>query len=198
MPGRTSATKSPSTGARANSEQPGRGERRGPATSGGWMPKRITSFAERPSENSAHDQVGGQEREADLQRAVAEHQLQVERGEEEPGEHRRRPERPRPRSAAADVAEPEQAERHQRRGDPRLDDEERRPAAPRRRRAARASRPTSSRARCRSRSRRRRASAPPVTVTAPATSSASARPRPGAAGSSAQGQHATTMRRSGR
>ena len=40
----------------------------------------------------AHDEVGGQEGEADQQRAVAEHGLEVERGEEEPGEHRGGPE----------------------------------------------------------------------------------------------------------
>ena len=39
----------------------------------------------------AHDQVGGQEGEARPERAVAKHELEVEGGEEEPGEHRGRP-----------------------------------------------------------------------------------------------------------
>ena len=78
------------------------------------MPNRMTSFAERPSEKTPMIRLPGQEREADLQRAVAEHELQVERREEEPGEHRRRPEdaddvRDR------EVAEAEEPERHERR-----------------------------------------------------------------------------------
>ena len=86
----------------------------------------------------------GQEREADLERAVAEHELQVERREEEPREHRRRPEHA-DDVRGRDVAQPEQAERHERRLDARLDHEEdaeqRRP----RRRAGRASAPRPSR-----------------------------------------------------
>ena len=52
------------------------------------MPKRITSLAERPSEKAPR-QRRRQEGEPDLERAVAEHELQVERREEEPREHRR-------------------------------------------------------------------------------------------------------------
>ena len=56
----------------------------------------------------AHDQVRGQEREADLQRGVAEHLLQVQRREEEPREHRGRPEDA-DDVRDGDVAAPEQA-----------------------------------------------------------------------------------------
>ena len=55
------------------------------------MPKRMTSLAETATERMPMMMLDGQEREADLQRAVAEHELQVERREEEPGEHRRPP-----------------------------------------------------------------------------------------------------------
>jgi hypothetical protein len=61
----------------------------------------------------AHDQVAWEEGEPDLERAVAEHQLQVESGEEEPGEHRRRPEDA-DRVRGRHVPKPEQVERHQR------------------------------------------------------------------------------------
>ena len=127
MLGRTSTTKLPSTGARAKSSEPGGGERQ-PDGERQPMPKRITSFAESPSEKRAHDQVRRQEREADLERAVPEHELQVERREEEPREHRRRPEDRRRRSRR-DVAEPEEAERHERRRDARLDRRRRSPSS---------------------------------------------------------------------
>src|SRR6218665_4060370 len=62
MPGSTSSTKLPLTGARANSASPMAGSHR-PATSGLRMPKRITIFAERPSENTAmlHARLDGDE-----------------------------------------------------------------------------------------------------------------------------------------
>ena len=142
------------------------------------MPKRITSFAERPTESDAHDQVARQEGEADLERAVAEHELQVERREEEPGEHRCRPEdaddvRDR------DVAQPEEAERHERRRRPATRSRGRPPAAA----PATPSSPSVCGGRpalpgCRSRSRRPRASASAVTVTAPAMSRRRSRRRP--------------------
>ena len=49
----------------------------------------------------AHDHVAGQEGEPDLERAVAEHELEVERREEEPREHRSRPEDADARSTTA-------------------------------------------------------------------------------------------------
>ena len=102
------------------------------------MPKRITSFAERPIEKAAMIRLPGQEGQADLERAVPEHELEVERGEEEPREHRAGPEdaddvRDR------EVAQPEKAERHERRADPRLDHEEDREQQRRQPRAGRAS-----------------------------------------------------------
>ena len=137
MLGSTSTTKLPSTGARAKSTsptaasaEPGR-ERRPDAEAH----HELRREAER---EGAHDQVGRQEGEADLERAVAEHQLQVERGEEEPGEHRRGPEDA-DDVRGRDVAQPEEAERHQRRGDARLDHEEDAEQHRRRRRAGRAS-----------------------------------------------------------
>ena len=65
MLGSTSTTKLPSTGARANSSSPAAASS-SPAPSGCRMPKRITIFADSPSEKSAHDEVRGQEREPDL------------------------------------------------------------------------------------------------------------------------------------
>ena len=50
------------------------------------MPNRMTSLAERPSEQTAMIEAGRQESETDPQRAVPEHQLEVESREEEPGE----------------------------------------------------------------------------------------------------------------
>ena len=113
MAGSTSITKLPSTGARANSTRPTAasdspvGERRP-------EPEAHDELGGEADRERAHDQVGRQEREADLQRAVPEHELQVEGGEEEPGEHRGRPE------DADDVrrrhvAQLEDAERHERR-----------------------------------------------------------------------------------
>ena len=67
-----------------------------------------------PDRERSHDQVGGQEREPDLQRAVPEHELEVEGREEEPREHRRRPEHA-DDVGRGDVPEPEEAERHERR-----------------------------------------------------------------------------------
>ena len=62
----------------------------------------------------SHDQIRRQEGETDLERAVAEHELEVERGQEEPREHGRRPEHA-DDVRGRDVAQPEEAERHQRR-----------------------------------------------------------------------------------
>ena len=119
MLGSTSTTKMPSTGARAKSSSPSRRE---PEPDGERRPDAEAHHELRrePERERAHDQVRGQEREADLQRAVAEHELQVERRQEEPREHRRRPEHA-DDVRGRDVAEPEQAERHQRRRDARLD-----------------------------------------------------------------------------
>ena len=176
MLGSTSTTKLPSTGARAKSEEPERGEQE-PGRERAPDAEAHHELRREPERERAHDQVGRQEREPDLQRAVAEHELQVERREEEPGEHRRRPEDA-DDVRGREVAQPEQAERH--RAAPRRATRSRgrRRAAPPPRRAGRASRRTSSRSRCRSRSRRRRASATAVTVTAPATSSRVARAPP--------------------
>ena len=71
----------------------------------------------------AHDQVRRQEREADLQRGVAEHELEVEGREEEHREHRGRPEDA-DDVRGRDAAQPQQPERHQRRRDARLEHEE--------------------------------------------------------------------------
>ena len=147
MPGSTWTRKVPSTGARANSASPSAASS-SPTASGARMPKRITSFAERPSEKARHDQVGRQEREADLQRAVAEHQLHVERRMKNHANIAAAHSTP-TTLAVATLRSAEQPERHQRRAHPRLDHEEQRRAAPPRRRAGRASAPRSSRPRCR-------------------------------------------------
>ena len=71
----------------------------------------------------AHDQVRRQEAEPDLQRGVAEDELQVERRQEEPGEHRGCPEHA-DDVRGRDIAQLEKAEWHQRRRHARLDHEE--------------------------------------------------------------------------
>lgn len=58
MPGSTSIAKRPSTGARANSASPMAASHR-PAASGRRMPKRITIFADSPSENTAMMTLAG-------------------------------------------------------------------------------------------------------------------------------------------
>ena len=55
-----------------------------------------------------HDQVGGQERESDLHRRVAEHELHVQRGDEEPREHGRGPQHA-DDVGGRDIAQAEQA-----------------------------------------------------------------------------------------
>ena len=65
----------------------------------------------------------GQEREAHLERRVVQHELQVERGQEEPGEHRRGPEDAND-VGRRKVAPREETERHQRRADAGLDEDE--------------------------------------------------------------------------
>ncbi len=45
-----------------------------------------------PERERGHDEIRRQERKADLQRRIAEHELHVERGQEKPREHRGRPE----------------------------------------------------------------------------------------------------------
>src|SRR5712672_743762 len=72
-----------------------------------------------------HDHVGRKKREPDLHRAVSKDPLHVERGDEEPREHRRGPE------DADDVgrreaSHPEETQRHQRVAHPRLDRKEER------------------------------------------------------------------------
>ena len=78
-----------------------------------------------PKGERAHDQIRGQEGKTDLERAVAEHQLQVERRQEEPREHRSRPQNA-DDVRGRDVAQAEEAEWHERRVDARLEHEERR------------------------------------------------------------------------
>ena len=110
MLGRTSTTKLPSTGARAKSTSPTAASS-SPAASGALMPKRMTSLAERPSENAPMIRLAGRKARPTCERAVAEHQLEVERREEEPREHGRGPEHA-DDVRGRDVAQPEEAERH--------------------------------------------------------------------------------------
>jgi hypothetical protein len=60
-----------------------------------------------------HDEVPREERKPDLQRAVGEHELHVERREEEPSEHRGGPENAYD-IRDGDIAKTEEAERHER------------------------------------------------------------------------------------
>ena len=155
MLGSTSRRKLPSAGARAKSTSP-------TAASSSPVAERQPDaephheLGREADRESTHDQVRGQEGETDLQRAVAEHELEVERGEEEPGEHRRRPEDA-DDVRGRDVAQPEEAQRHERRANASLDGEEEHQQRRRGGRAGRASGPTSNPPRCRSRSRRPRA-----------------------------------------
>ena len=156
MLGKTSIRKVPSTGARAKQQEPDRREaqarrQRRPD------PEAHHELGRQPDRESPMIRLAGQEGETDLQRAVAEHELDVERGEEEPREHGRGPEHA-DDVRGRDVAQPEQPQRHERVADPRLDREE----EPEQRHGSaqqrRSSRSRSTPARCRSRSRRRRAS----------------------------------------
>ena len=169
MLGSTSTTKSPSTGARANSSSPTAAVSK-PAISGGRTPKRITSRAETPTERTPMITLAGRNDEPDLERAVAEHELQVQRGEEEPREHRGRPEHA-DGVGGRGVALTEQTQRHERRLDPRLDRQEQRQQQDGAAEAAERLAQTSSPRRCRGRSRTRPASAHAVTVIAPPMSS---------------------------
>ena len=111
MLGRTSTTKLPSTGARANHRSPRPGE---PETHSQRQPDPVAHDELRgePDRERSHDQVPRQEGETNLQRAVPEDKLEIEGGEEEPGEHRARPENP-DDVRDGEVAELEEAERHE-------------------------------------------------------------------------------------
>ena len=124
MLGSTSTTKLPSTGARAKSTSP-TADSTSPVASGALMPNRMTSLAERPSENAAMIRLAGRKARPTCKRAVPEHQLEVERGEEEPGEHGAGPEDA-DDVRRRDVPEAEEPERHERRASPSLDPEEQR------------------------------------------------------------------------
>ena len=94
--------------------EPERPRSAGRPPSGGLMPKRITSFAETPTESAPMIRFAGRNARPTCERAVAEHELQVERREEEPREHRRGPEHA-DDVRGREVAQPEEAERHERR-----------------------------------------------------------------------------------
>ena len=114
MAGSTSTTKLPSTGAREE-QQAGRGETE---AHGQWQPDSEPHDEPRrqADREDPHDDVPGQEREADLERRVSEHELQVQRGEEEPREHRAGPEHA-DDVRHRDVPKAEQPERNERRLD---------------------------------------------------------------------------------
>ena len=73
--------------------QPGGDQHQARAAASPARPKRMISRAEKPSESAPISDRDRQEREADLERVVAEHPLQVEGAEEEhpehPGDHQR-------------------------------------------------------------------------------------------------------------
>ena len=70
MLGSTSIANAPSTGAARQQESPAAANP-SPAASGALIPNRITSLAERPTESTPMITFAGQEREPDLERAVA-------------------------------------------------------------------------------------------------------------------------------
>ena len=122
------------------------------------MPKRHHQPVGELQRAEHHHQAGRHERQADLEGAVAQHLLEVERGQEEPGEHRGGPEHA-DHLRDGHVAQLEQPQRHQRLGRLGLADHEGdeqhgrwRPSRPRVR--------WSSRRRCRRRWRRQRSSGP--------------------------------------
>ena len=90
MLGQNVATKLPSTGAVAKSTRPAAANSR-PTASGSLIPKRMTSLAESPSENAPMIRFAGRKARPTSSGAVAKHELEVERGKEEPGEHGGRP-----------------------------------------------------------------------------------------------------------
>ena len=100
--------KFPSTGARAKQHRGRSRPAAGRPPAAARMPKRMTIFADRPSENAAMIRFAGRNARPTCERAVAEHQLQVERRDEEPREHRRRPQHA-DDIRGRDVAQPEQA-----------------------------------------------------------------------------------------
>jgi len=100
MLGSTSTTKLPPTGARTKSSSP-------------TDAVAHHQLGRQPERERAHDQVRGQEREADLERLVVQHELEIERREEEPREHRSGPEHA-DDVRGGEVPQPEEAERHQR------------------------------------------------------------------------------------
>ena len=120
--GRTSTTKFPSTGARAKSTSPIAASS-SPIASGVLDAETHDKPGGEAERESGHDQIGRQEGETDLHRAVPEHQLEVERREEEPGEHGGGPQDA-DDVGGRDVAQPEEAERHERRAHPSFDAEE--------------------------------------------------------------------------
>ena len=89
--GSTSATKEPPTGARENSARLAAASSR-PTVSGGADAEPHHQPVGDPQRAERHHHAGRQEGEADLEGVVPEHPLQVERGQEEPGEHRGGPE----------------------------------------------------------------------------------------------------------
>ena len=79
----------------------------------------IISFSARPSDRPPITMADGQERQADLERVVAEDALQVEGAQEEHPEEADDQQRHH-EVGAGDVARAEQAQRHERVGDARL------------------------------------------------------------------------------
>ena len=122
MLGRTSTTKLPSTGARAKSTSPTADNER-PVANGRSEAKPQDQLRGEPERERRHDQVGRQEGETDLQRAVPEDELEIESGEEKPGEHGRGPEDA-DYVGCRDIAELEEPERHEWRASPSLDPDE--------------------------------------------------------------------------
>src|ERR1051326_8487750 len=91
MPGMTCSMNDASFGHRAKRPNPA-AESSMPATIGMRMPKRITIFADSQIENAAMMRLDGRNRGPVLRGCGAEHLLHVERGEEDPRNHRGAPE----------------------------------------------------------------------------------------------------------
>ena len=159
-----------------------------PASSVLRAPKRSISLSVTRSENTRDQHRDRQEREADLDRAVAQDPLQVEGAEEEhpeqPGHHQHLDQ-----VRAGDVARAQDAQRHQRRGRARLARRRTRRSGRSRRRRGRACAASPSRSPRPRRSCRRASIRPPVTSTAPGTSAPLSSPMPSSFVDQAAGEH---------
>ena len=110
---------------RASEQQQANGRHRQPDNQGQPVAEPDDELGRDRHRADRHHDVARQEGQADVQRVVPQDQLQVERGQEEPREHRRGPENAHD-VGGCECARTEDGEPHQRHHGPALDDDERR------------------------------------------------------------------------